>query len=259
MNQGLHQLLQHIETDPDNQLFQDRFMSLIRDFSDDQEKADSLLSLSSVLVGSHPRRALQYAFMVHRWDRHLVSALELMAESLERLGQQQKVEVIRKKIEKLDGRSPLDEDAATAAAAVADFFQDVEPNQSWFEDVSGSYLKSPSVAIWNEPLRQNQGVQKETIKLDLTLAMPDGVEFDQHSKFFTEIEEAMNRGQLRWAYQALGDQLVRYPELPLAEKIWELVPDLMDRMSVEAFTWSADDGVHGLRDRLQRPLSPKSH
>lgn len=276
LNPGLEQLLRNIEADPERVLLQDRYLSLLNDLSNQSDKAIALLSLGKVLLSSRPRETLRHAYMVYQWNRSDVDALELMISALMNLGQPGKADVLRTELEQVRARDVVSESAPENP--VEAIFEGIEPNQSWFEDLSGSYMRSPSVAMWNEP---NPGLSldlftnssqnsahassalversKETVKLDLTDASAAMGEhaFDPNQAFWDDIDRALERAELRTAYHSMRRQLMLYPTPSLANEIWMRLSSLFERMSVEPFQWSAAEGPMALVERMQEPLQPK--
>ena len=103
---GIETLLIKMRRAPDSVLMRERILALLADLPDNDEKVRLTIELADVVRKGDPLAGLRIAWMAYQYDRESVAALTGIAESLRRLGRDQKAEQVRMEIERLRaGRS----------------------------------------------------------------------------------------------------------------------------------------------------------
>jgi hypothetical protein len=100
MTKGLENILAKIIENP-RQTLVGRYLSLIADIPDEDERAGYALDLAENLVKAKPDDALKIAYMIYGSGRHLTRALKVVIECFETKGRPGKVAVLKLELEKL--------------------------------------------------------------------------------------------------------------------------------------------------------------
>ena len=98
---GIETLLIKMRRAPDSVLMRERILALLADLPDNDEKVRLTIELADVVRKGDPLAGLRIAWMAYQYDRESVAALTGIAESLRRLGRDQKAEQVRMEIERL--------------------------------------------------------------------------------------------------------------------------------------------------------------
>ena len=96
---GLQKILTLISTDPSD-LIINRYVSLVTDMQNEQDKADSLLNLATIMLDIDPQETLKYALPVFEHNQSL-DALQLIYKAVLALGKDDKALVIKREIQRL--------------------------------------------------------------------------------------------------------------------------------------------------------------
>jgi hypothetical protein len=100
MAKGLENILEKIRENP-RQTLVGRYLSLIADIPNEDERAGYALDLAEQLAKSKPDDALKIAYMIYGSGRHLTRALKVVIECFETKGRPGKVAVLKLELEKL--------------------------------------------------------------------------------------------------------------------------------------------------------------
>lgn len=101
MARGLEKILEKIGENPRQTLI-GRYLSLIADIKDEDDRASHALALAEQLVGTKTDDALRIAYMVYESGRHLTRALKIVIQCFEDKGRAGKVAVLKLELEKLE-------------------------------------------------------------------------------------------------------------------------------------------------------------
>ena len=142
MAKGLENILEKIIENP-RQTLVGRYLSLIADIPDEDERAGYALDLAEQLAKSKPNDALKIAYMIYGSGRHLTRALKVVIACFETKGRPGKVAVLKIELEKLTrelnggpAESPLPlPDLKTGQGAI--------PPQFSFNDLPGAEDTGP--------------------------------------------------------------------------------------------------------------------
>jgi hypothetical protein len=115
MSKGLANLLDRITNTPDQRLV-DRYLALIAEIKDEEEKSARALDLAATLVNQNSDEAMRIAHMVFRADPTSLRALDIMIAGLEDRGRYAKAEVLKNERQKLE---QIKNDAAHRASRPA--------------------------------------------------------------------------------------------------------------------------------------------
>lgn len=96
MGSGLDKILAKIKEDPTRQILHSRYLVLIADLPDVEEKKQRTLDLAKVYLASNQTEALKLAYMVYQVDKSNIPCLELMAECFDLMGKTDKAAMIRR-------------------------------------------------------------------------------------------------------------------------------------------------------------------
>jgi hypothetical protein len=136
MAKGLENILEKISENP-RQTLVGRFLSLIADIPNEDERAGYALDLAEQLAKSKPDDALKIAYMIYGSGRHLARALKVVIECFETKGRPGKVAVLKLELEKI--KRELNGQPGEAPLPLPDLKTGVgsAPAQFSFNDLSG--------------------------------------------------------------------------------------------------------------------------
>lgn len=100
MAKGLDKILEKISDNP-RQTLVGRYLSLIADIPDEDERAGFALDLAETIAKSKPDDALKISFMIYQAGRHRVRSLQIVIGCFEAKGRAGKVAVLKMELEKL--------------------------------------------------------------------------------------------------------------------------------------------------------------
>lgn len=110
MTLGLAAFLERIRSQPQNEVLLDRFLLLVADMDDSEEKATLLLEFVSVIRQEHPKFALQILRQVHRqvecsWVQHpqelAMQSLQVLHDTMLALGREARAGLIANEMQRL--------------------------------------------------------------------------------------------------------------------------------------------------------------
>lgn len=100
MAKGLDKILEKIRANPRQTLI-GRYLSLVTDIPDEDERAGLALDLAEAIVKLKPNDALNISFMIYQSGRHVIRSLQIVIDCFEVKGRAGKVAVLKMELEKL--------------------------------------------------------------------------------------------------------------------------------------------------------------
>ena len=101
MAKGFEKLLERIKEQPSDDQLIGRFLQILAETKDDEEKVHHTLALANLLVGSNPRQAVRIVHMVYRHQPDNLRAIDIMIAGFRAMGKIAKAEVLAIEKEKI--------------------------------------------------------------------------------------------------------------------------------------------------------------
>lgn len=139
---GIENLLIKLRRVPDSIMLRERVLALLAELADDEGKVRLTLELADIVRKGDPLAGLRIAHMAFQFDRSNIGALTAIAESLRRLGREEKAEQVSQEIDRLrsaakrQGRDP-DPESLAATVLLASPGESSEIRQDATEILSG--------------------------------------------------------------------------------------------------------------------------
>lgn len=181
MSKGLNKILEKIKEDPSRKMLKDRYLALVSELSDADEKEAMNLNLAEVYLAEFPQEALEIAHGVQRNNKSSLRALTLIESSLRQLGKAAKADVIQNEIDKLKAAAEANNSQSSEA---------LTPPQQTDENVlNQSQKKASATSVKSEP--SNSG------KVEAQNIEPKSQQQDQNAagKKDVRLENAVGQSQ----------------------------------------------------------------
>lgn len=288
---GIESLLGKMRRAPDSTMLRERILALLAELVDDEEKVRLTLELADIVRKGDPLSGLRIAHMAYQFDRTNIQALTAIAESLRRLGRDQKADQIIQEIDRLlqSGGKPTSPEppeavnSAMAAAAKA-AKEDVKTGgKKLVAAIKENQFNSErdddkTVAISLESL----GIEKEksSKKVEQISPEPDkgkvgGIRFikDKAAKekgkrapepsnplpsqdLLDEVDTLMEQGQYFAAMIKLRQAALSEATLDFCVAAMERFPTIWKRLSLKPIQWQKNDGIEIFLRLLRKPQLP---
>jgi hypothetical protein len=114
MSLGLDKILEKIKADPTRRVLHNRYLVLVSDLSDTEEKFRRTIDLANIYLTINPAEAMQVANMVYSVDRNNIRSLELIIKCFELLGKMEQANLIRVELQNVRQKATIQQNSDLA-------------------------------------------------------------------------------------------------------------------------------------------------